>query len=82
MFRKIEALDAMFDMGIITLEQCNSFYGTAELTSFNVEIRNDPLKDDFSGSFQDKMAQEEQNLYRLSPLAKSETLDGLFSWLD
>lgn len=80
-FRKMEALDTMFDMGIITREQRNSFFGSTELTSFNVGIQSGPLEGDFGGSLQDKMAHEEQNLYRLSPLAKSETLDDLFSWL-
>ena len=51
-------------------------------TAGQTEFRVSPLEDGVSTSFSSKMAQEEAMLYRLSPLAKSETLDDLFSWLD
>jgi len=85
MFRKMEALDTMFDMGIITAEQRRAFYGEMEtktLSAGQAGFRGGELEDGVSTSFSDRMARQEQELYRLSPLAKSETLDDLFSWLD
>lgn len=80
MFRKMEALDTMFDMGIITREQRSFFYGTKEITwaAGQAKLREGPLVEDFMN----QEAQLEQELYRLSPLAKSVTLDDLFSWLE
>ena len=80
MFRKMEALDTMFDMGILTREQRNFFYGVKEITwvAGQTEFREGPLEE----GFMNREAQLEQELYRLSPLAKSVTLDDLFSWLE
>lgn len=80
MFRKMEALDTMYDMGIITREQQNYFYGIQEKiwTTGDLGIRSSPLEE----GFMSQEARLEQELYRLSPLAKSVTLDDLFSWLD
>ena len=80
MFYRMEALDTMSDMGIITREQYNFFYNLREMTwsAGTAEIRSGPLEEGVGNS---KMAHLEEELYRLSPLAKSLTLDDLFSWL-
>jgi len=82
MFQKIEALDTMFDMGILTTEQRSAFYGDLAFRNFTAgeaSVRGGPLEED---AFSSAMAQQERELYRLSPLAKSETLEDMFSWLD
>lgn len=76
MFQKMEALDTMSEMGILTTDQWNAFYG-AKLVNFTVGIRSEPLTEGRS-----RMEQDEIELYRLSPLARSETLEDLFAWAE
>lgn len=81
-FQKMEALDTMFDMGILTTEQRSSFYGESKLINFSTGLRSELLAEGMNDSFASMRAQQEIELYRLSPLAKSETLEDLFSWAD
>lgn len=85
MFQKIEALDTMFDMGILTVEQRNTFYGDLTLKNFSAgqaTIRSKAFAEAADDAFSRAMAQQEIDLYRLSPLAKSETLKDLFAWTE
>lgn len=83
MFQKMEALDTMREMGILTREQWNSFYGELTLKSVpagRATIRGEEFAEGANDAFSRAMAQQEIELYRLSPLAKAETLEDLFAW--
>lgn len=85
MFQKIEALDTMFDMGILTAERRNSFYGNLTLRNFSAgqaTIRSEAFEEAADDAFSRAMGQQETELYRLSPLARSETLEDLFAWAE
>lgn len=89
MFQKMEAFDTMLEMGIITEAQHTRMCGTCgpNLVAWHLNpndpdfynVKALPLDTTIEGDWSNMVL---EYFYKLTPLAKSEDLDDMFSWVD